>query len=644
MADEPEFDDFINRIFRDEEPIPDATEPPPPAINGNAADHHLPQEPDPPADHDDTIAVPVPDPVSKPSAEPQPQPADPSKVAKLRAAVATSKTLMTGGGIGGQEAVDYVNRKIEEHDIGRGDEETEKIIAEHAAYAKHHDERELNVLNGMIENMKQSIRAGEWTFHDALDFIQRHIQDRSIHTIIGDDEVSRILAGIAEEARQREQADEAGKTQQDGRQSDQGERRTSTAPTPYVANDPAKIPRRIWLYGRHYIRDFVSATIAASGVGKTTQAIAEIVAMASGNNFLSADKDKAIEPLRVWYWNGEDPRDELERRITAVCQLHDIDRDELAAGGRLFFDSGHNTPLNFASSAGPGKAQFNDGLIAWFVGKIKELKIDVVIIDPFISCHSIGENDNTAIDKVVKRLGRIAVEHHCAIGILHHVRKMMRGQGELTSDDARGASAILNACRSSRVLNRMTEKEAGAAGIKGEKAQRSYFRVDRDRGNMAPADAATWAHLVDVHLANGDHVAALERFEYPKAFDNVTTADMQAVRAEARRAAGAGNPYMLGTQAKERWIGAAVAQRLELDVTNTGHCRRISSLVKTWCQNGVLKVDSRKDPKTRKVRNVVIPGNWNDGPTRAADNRDLEASEYYDPDYNGNGDGLDPDC
>lgn len=37
---------------------------------------------------------------------------------------------------------------------------------------------------------------------------------------------------------------------------------------------------------------------------------------------------------------------------------------------------------------------------------------------------------------------------------------------------------------------------------------------------------------------------------------------------------------MLGPQAKERWIGAAVAARIELDLANTGHCKRISSLLK----------------------------------------------------------------
>jgi hypothetical protein len=405
-------------------------------------------------------------------------------------------------------------------------------------------------------------------------------------------------------------------------QSSKNRLKTSTAPTPYVARDPATTPRRQWLYGRHYLRGFVSATIAASGVGKTTLGAAEAVVMGSGRDFLSGEKDKIIERLRVWYWNGEDPFDELERRITAVCERHNIDREELAGNGRLFFDSGHNTPLNFASSSGPGKVQFNEELIAWFVQKIKDLGIDIVILDPFISIHSIGENDNTAIDKVLKRLGQIAVECNCAIGIMHHVRKPFRNQGDLTGDDARGASAIIAACRSTRVLNRMTPKDAEAAGIKGAKAYRSYFRIDHDRASMAPSEDASWAHLVDVYLANGDHVGALEYWEHPKPFDDVTTADIEAVRAEARRADFAGTPYLLAPQAKERWVGAAVAERLErleLDLGNRGHCMRISKLVKTWIQSGVLKVKEGTDPKTRQPkRKMVIPGDWGELSTQAS--------------------------
>lgn len=55
---------------------------------------------------------------------------------------------------------------------------------------------------------------------------------------------------------------------------------------PFVWRDPSTMPRRDWLYGRHLIRKFVSATFAPGGVGKSALALAEAMAMASGKPLL----------------------------------------------------------------------------------------------------------------------------------------------------------------------------------------------------------------------------------------------------------------------------------------------------------------------------------------------------------------------
>ena len=52
-------------------------------------------------------------------------------------------------------------------------------------------------------------------------------------------------------------------------------------PTPFQWIDPASIPPRPWLYGRHLIRKQVSVTVAAGGTGKSSLTIAEAVAMTS---------------------------------------------------------------------------------------------------------------------------------------------------------------------------------------------------------------------------------------------------------------------------------------------------------------------------------------------------------------------------
>jgi hypothetical protein len=53
-----------------------------------------------------------------------------------------------------------------------------------------------------------------------------------------------------------------------------------------------------------------------------------------------------VKRSRVWYINGEDPRDEIERRIAAVCLYYEIDPKELE--GWLFIDSGHEMKMRLA--------------------------------------------------------------------------------------------------------------------------------------------------------------------------------------------------------------------------------------------------------------------------------------------------------
>src|SRR5262249_40610760 len=60
----------------------------------------------------------------------------------------------------------------------------------------------------------------------------------------------------------------------------QPDERKKLAATPYTWRDPAKMPRRSWIYGRHYIRKFTSATIAPGGLAKTSLVLVEAIAIA----------------------------------------------------------------------------------------------------------------------------------------------------------------------------------------------------------------------------------------------------------------------------------------------------------------------------------------------------------------------------
>jgi RecA-family ATPase len=225
--------------------------------------------------------------------------------------------------------------------------------------------------------------------------------------------------------------------------------------TPFAWRAEADIPRRMWLYGRHLLRRFVSVDVAAGGTGKSSVKIGEALAMASGRNLYDAEVHDG--PLNVWLYNLEDPAEESERRIHATAKWFKIAPQDV--DGRMFVDSGRDQRCVIATETEYG-ARIAQPVYEQIKAQIIERKIDVLIIDPFVSSHEVSENDNRAIDAVVKAWGRLADECNCSINLVHHVRK---GNGtETNADSARGAKSLVDAARSVVVFNRMSPDEASA--------------------------------------------------------------------------------------------------------------------------------------------------------------------------------------
>jgi RecA-family ATPase len=278
---------------------------------------------------------------------------------------------------------------------------------------------------------------------------------------------------------------------------------------PFVPFDPATLPPREWLYGRHYQRRTVGGTVAPGGVGKTTLCMVEGIAMATCRNLLG---EQPTERLRVWFHNGEDNIDELNRRLAAICQHFDIPMEELR--GWWFMTSGNEVPLRVAK--GYSNLTIDTRLIKCITEAIGDNQIDTTILDPLVTLHGVPENDTGKMDTVVRIFAGIADTQDCAIELSHHTRKLLAGStADYAIDDMRGASALKDAMRAVRMLNLMTKTDAEGVGIP-EFERASYFRVDRVKGNnAAPPSAAIWRKFVNVDLPNSDEVGVVVPWEFP---------------------------------------------------------------------------------------------------------------------------------
>jgi RecA-family ATPase len=144
--------------------------------------------------------------------------------------------------------------------------------------------------------------------------------------------------------------------------------------------DPASLPPRDWLFGRHLQRGAVSGTVGHGGRGKTTLCMVEAISMATCRNLLG---EQPRERLRVWFHEMK----ELYRRLAGVCQHYQIDQEELR--GWLYLTNAEIFPLRVAS--GGVEFRMDEPLVELIHRQIHDKQIDVAVFDPLVSLHGVQE-------------------------------------------------------------------------------------------------------------------------------------------------------------------------------------------------------------------------------------------------------------
>ncbi|MDQ7776305.1 MAG: AAA family ATPase [Paracoccus aminovorans] len=385
-------------------------------------------------------------------------------------------------------------------------------------------------------------------------------------------------------------------------------------PTTYVWREPEQIPPRQWVFNKHLIREYVSLTVAPGALGKSSMLAVEMLAMVTGKPLMG---EAPPFPLRVWAWNGEDPRDELDRRFQAACKHYGITREDI--GDRYMNDSGRDVPINIAS-AGRDGIHIAIPIVDALIAAIKAAKVDVFVVDPFVTSHSVPENDTTAINTVVAQWRHIADTTGCAIELVHHVSKA----AALDSDGAgiygsRGAGALIDGVRSARYLARMSKEEGERFGV--EDYER-HFRVQMGKANLAPADKASWRKMIGVPLHNGasywpdgDVIGVCTEWTPPDAFEGMTSRDLQKVQNAVDSCEAAPKASEIAAE----WVGYVVADALGLDAgrglkkrnaaaNNTETAPGSRAMLAAWMRSGALTVEARHNPRDGRSVNVVVVG------------------------------------
>lgn len=374
-----------------------------------------------------------------------------------------------------------------------------------------------------------------------------------------------------------------------------------SGPTVYDFWDASKLEPRKWIYGKHYLRKFVSVLASAGGVGKTSMIIAEALSIASGKPLLG---EAVHERCKVWIVNLEDPMEEMQRRVLAAMKFHDIKREDVE--GYLFMDAGRDFQMKFATQTRDGVVP-NDALIEYMIKRTTEEDIGLVIIDPWIGAIDINENDNSAMNTATAGVRQVADEAQCSIGVVHHIRKT-NGE-DATIDSVRGAGSLIGAARAARVVNKVAEDDAISIGVPPDQA-RGLFRVDDGKANLAPpASDAVYRRMVGVQIENGEWVGVCTAFKMPDLFDGITVRHTRAVQKAVSLAEKEQRAFRVSPQSKD-WIGAEVARILDLDLEKPQEKARVKAILKKWLETKVLKKEDVPDPRSGRDVPCIIVDQW----------------------------------
>jgi len=366
---------------------------------------------------------------------------------------------------------------------------------------------------------------------------------------------------------------------------------------PWKAKDLSKIPVPEFLYSDFYARKYTSVTLAAPKVGKSMLGLAEALDMATGRGFLTGIER---DPLIVVYYNAEDDQDVMDARIAALLTHYRIDQSEIE--GRFYPVSGVEKD-DFYMMSGDNPV-INEPLFVGLEKFCQAAGADVLIFDPLQDLTRSPET-NEAFRLLGQRLRRMANQCGVALGLIHHTRKVAPGVTP-SIDDMRGGSALRGTARFNRILVSMTEDEAAKAGVPNH---RHFMRIGDMESNLAPpsSEVNQWFQKLSVRTPNGHSVGAIERWEWPDAFDGVSRQDAARVRSVF---ASAVEPPRADIRSA-KWAGVLIADTLGIDLTATAGKAKVKVMLEKWLATDVLRIAEGRDNRAGRPVNIIVAGDNN---------------------------------
>ena len=278
------------------------------------------------------------------------------------------------------------------------------------------------------------------------------------------------------------------------------------------------IPPRKWLIGDQILRQEVTVTTGPGGVGKTAVSYTGLLSAACGRNLFDPTntnpkwKLHSNKPLKVYIYSLEDNKWEMIRRLKGIMNFHNLTPNDFR--DTLFMGDGTVDRFVLANMEKDGVG--TPPCVQEMLNFLKEQQIDILLLDPMVKSHTLEENSNPDMDKVMTIAKEIATRANCAIWFIHHSAK---AGVEFDVTGSRGAGAIMAAARIGGTIGKPSQDEIAKFGFDSSVIR---FNTAAKINLSAPSpEDIQYLRLRSQAVGNGDYVQVAELVESTSIVDSM---------------------------------------------------------------------------------------------------------------------------
>lgn len=270
-----------------------------------------------------------------------------------------------------------------------------------------------------------------------------------------------------------------------------------------------QIKARDWIMHRLLLRQALTALVATGSAGKTTLLLT-LAALGAAGRALH-EKMLCPKPFRSVIYDAEEPREELSRRLAAVCAVLKLDWRQVSQ--QIMLLGMDDVDFSLASGS-PGQWTQHTALVEQLVAVASAPDVGLVGIGPLNKLSPLDVSDNTAMAWLMKLMGQIAVRADVALLFTHHTSKDAdkRGDADVSAASALGAQSIISSVRIAYTMAPLSEDDMLDQRIAPEDAGR-YVRLNDSKMNLTlKGSSPVVLHRAEHRLLSGDLIGALEPF------------------------------------------------------------------------------------------------------------------------------------